>query len=119
MESSGGRLDSFWNRNPTIFRNFRTESWLQSRYVHPIRGRGGGEPLSSRARTPLSIAPCFCRKSAGHPGRHRSLNLLYHRPPKPAHTKGCGEASDTLISSPAPFFNGGGPGLWRGHISGE
>ena len=31
-------------------------------------GRGGGEPLRSRARNPLSIAPCFCRKSAGpHP----------------------------------------------------
>jgi hypothetical protein len=37
-------------------------------------GRGGGEPLPSRARNPLSILPCFCRKSAGQPGRHRSLN---------------------------------------------
>ena len=115
---------------PTIFRNFRTESWLQSRYVHSIgagvgvslcpaaretlsrscpasagnqqaptltrphergagiesacresspapsmgAGRGGGEPLPSRARNPVSIVPCFCRKSAGRPRRHRSLN---------------------------------------------
>ena len=49
-------------------------------------GPGWGEPLPSRARNPLSIAPCFCRKSAGQPGRHRSLNYCTTGPPNPRTT---------------------------------
>jgi hypothetical protein len=49
-------------------------------------GPGWGEPLPSRARNPLSIAPCFCRKSAEQPGRHRSLNYCTTGPPNPRTT---------------------------------
>src|SRR6266446_5241445 len=80
-------------------------------------GPGWGEPLPSRVRNPLSIAPCFCRKSAGQPGRHRSLNYCTTGPPNPRIRKGTGTARDAVISSPPPFFNGGGPGLSSGHIS--
>ena len=61
-------------------------------------GPGWGEPLPSRARNPLSIAPCFCRKSAGQPGRHRSLNYCTTGPPNPRTTHNprppCGQGGE-------------------------
>src|SRR4029077_17331065 len=109
-------FDSKWNRQRVSWIRFGIEthdfSQLSDRELAPIevcpldRGRGGGEPLPSRARNPVSIVPCFCRKSAGpHP----------NPPPR----KGGGNRKRMPRIFPPPLDwggpgGGGGPGHRRG-----
>jgi len=95
---SEGWLDSFWNRNPTIFRNFRTESWLQSRYVHSI-GAGVGVSLCLAARETLS------RSRPASAGNQQAPTLT--RP----HKRGAGIESACPESSPAPSMGRAGVGV--------